>query len=223
MMPTCCASLFALRAPRLLACGLLILALPGCFTAQVYPTRHDNIISLKRGDLEAAGVVFITPSAATGQEEEKQSVALKFADVLKQERPRIRVVTLAEALGAINKAGLADAYRRLYDDYRYTGLFERDMLRKLGEITGVRYIAQLKLQRFGQGEKERFGAFGFRIIETRYASIRLFFQIWDSTDGSIAWEGMQETHYSQDTFAEKAVSLNRIVEHTARDLIAKLP
>ncbi|HJQ63291.1 MAG TPA: hypothetical protein VJ834_10530 [Burkholderiales bacterium] len=197
--------------------------LAGCFSAQIFPTRHDNLISLRKGDLEAAGIAFITPSAATGQEEEKQAVALTFTDIMKQERPRIRVVTLAGALGAINKAGLAEDYRRMYDDYRYTGLFERDMLRKLGTITGTRYIAQLKLQRFGQGEKERFGALGFRIIETRYASLRLFFQIWDSTDGTIAWEGMQETHYSQDTFAEKAVSLRIVVEHTARDLISRLP
>lgn len=205
-----------------MAC-LMVPVLAGCFSAQIFPTRHDNLISLRKGDLEAAGIAFITPSAATGQEEEKQAVALTFTDIMKQERPRIRVVTLAGALGAINKAGLAEDYRRMYDDYRYTGLFERDMLRKLGTITGTRYIAQLKLQRFGQGEKERFGALGFRIIETRYASLRLFFQIWDSTDGTIAWEGMQETHYSQDTFAEKAVSLRIVVEHTARDLISRLP
>ncbi|MCI3950881.1 MAG: hypothetical protein K0R53_378 [Burkholderiales bacterium] len=205
-----------------MAC-LMVAMLAGCFSAQIFPTRHDNLISLRKGDLEAAGIAFITPSAATGQEEEKQAVALTFTDIMKQERPRIRVVTLAGALGAINKAGLAEDYRRMYDDYRYTGLFERDMLRKLGTITGTRYIAQLKLQRFGQGEKERFGALGFRIIETRYASLRLFFQIWDSTDGTIAWEGMQETHYSQDTFAEKAVSLRIVVEHTARDLISRLP
>jgi len=222
MLP-CRAFRFTLRTLCAVACVVVLLALQGCFTPQVYPTRHDAVITLKKNDLETAGIVFITPSAATGQEEEKQSVALKFADVLRHERPKIRVVMLSEALSAINKAGLADAYRRMYDDYRYTGLFERDMLRKVGEITGARYIAHLKLQRFGQGEKERFGALGFRIIETRYASIRLFFQIWDGNDGSIAWEGMQETHYSQDTFAEKAVSLNKIVDHTARDLIGRLP
>lgn len=221
MPPTSAVKL--LRVARVAGCTAAFLALTGCFAAQVFPTRHDSLISLRQGDLEAAGVAFITPSAATGQEEDKQAVALTFADVLKRERPKMRVVTLAEALGAINKAGLAEAYRRMYDDYRYTGLFERDMLRKLGAITGTRYIAQLKLQRFAQGEKERFGALGFRIIETRYASIRLFFQIWDSTDGSIAWEGTQETHYAQDTFAEKAVTLSKVVEHTARDLIARLP
>jgi hypothetical protein len=204
------------------ACALA-LVLGGCFGTQIFPTLQEYRISLREGDLEAAGVAFITPSAATGQEEEKQAVALTFADVLKQDRPRIRVVTLAEALGAINKAGLAESYKRMYDDYRYTGLFERETLHKLGSVTGTRYIAQLKLQRFGQGEKERFGALGFRIVETRYASIRLFFQIWDSKDGSIAWEGVQETHYARDTFSEKAVTLHTVMEHTARSIIAKLP
>jgi hypothetical protein len=212
-----------IRTARIVVCLAASLFLAGCFAAQVFPTRHDNLISLRPGDLETAGVAFITPSAATGQEEEKQAVALSFAEVLKRERPTIRVVTLAQALGAINKAGMAEVYRRMYDDYRYTGLFERDTLRRVGAVTGARYIAQLKLQRFAQGEKERFGALGFRIVETRYASIRLFFQIWDSTDGSIAWEGMQETHYSQDTFAEKAVPLSKVVERTALDLVARLP
>ncbi len=210
------------RAPAGFACAL-VLMLAGCFGAQVYPTLQEYRISLDKGDLEAAGVAFITPSAATGQEEEKQAVAFTFADVMKRDRPRIRVVTLAEALGAINKAGLANAYKRMYDDYHDTGLFNRDMLHKLGAVTGARYIAQLKLQRFGQGEKERFGVLGLRIVETRFANIRLFLQIWDSEDGTIAWEGMQETHYSHDTVTEKAVTLRTVVEYTAGNLIARLP
>ncbi|MBI4195138.1 MAG: hypothetical protein HY526_08670 [Betaproteobacteria bacterium] len=200
-----------------------ILGLAGCFTPQIFPTLQERAISLQRGDLEAAGVGFITPSTATGQEEEKQAVALIFAEALKRERPRTRVVALAETLGAINKAGLAEAYKRMYDDYRDTGLFKRDILQQVGAITGVRYLAQLKLQRFDQGEKERFGALGFRIVETKYARVRLFFQIWDTRDGTIAWEGMQEMFYAQDMVAEEPITLHTMIERTARDLIARLP
>lgn len=208
--------------PAILACTLA-LVLAGCFGTQIFPTLHEYRISLRNSELESAGVAFITPSAATGQEEEKQAVALTFADVLKRERPRIRVVTLAEALGAINKAGLADAYKRMYDDYRDTGLFKRETLQKVGSITGARYVVHLKLQRFSQGEKERFGALGFRIVETRFANIRLFFQVWDSEDGTIAWEGMQETNYAHDTVSENAVTLRTVMEHTAQNLVARLP
>jgi hypothetical protein len=64
---------------------------------------------------------------------------------------------------------------------------------------------------------------GLRIVETQYAHVRLFFQIWDSTDGSIAWEGMQEMRISQETVMEEPVMLRTMLERTAHDLIAKLP
>jgi hypothetical protein len=203
---------------RVLA-AVLCLALAGCSTTQIYPTLQEQRISLSPGDLEAAGLAFITPSTVTGQEQEKQAVALAFADTLKRERPQLRVVTL----GAVNRAGLADAYRRMYDDYRDTGLFSGDVLKGVGAATGVRYIAQLKLQRFEQGAKERFGLFGIRIVETKYAHIRLFLQVWDSQSGSIAWEGVQEMRQSHDTTSEEPVMQSTVLERTARDLIARLP
>lgn len=197
--------------------------LTGCFTAQVYPTVQERVISLGPGQLESHGIAFITPSAVTGQEEEKQAVAFVFADVLKRERGRVRVVALAESLSAINRAGLSDAYKRMYDDYRDTGLFKRDVLEQLGRATGARYIAQIKLQGFGQGAKERFGIFGLRIVETRYATVRVFLQIWDSRDGTVAWEGMQEILYARDRVSEEPVTFRAAVARTAEELIKRLP
>jgi hypothetical protein len=215
-----------MRAHRLISQAAAVLAallLGGCFGTQVHPTAHERVISLRAGDLETGRLAFITPSTVTGQEQEKQAVALIFAEVLKRERPRIAVVGLAETLGAINRAGLAEDYKRMYDDYRDTGLFERGMLGKIGAATGSRYLAQLKLQQFSQGDKERFGALGFRIVETRFANVRLFFQIWDARDGTIAWEGLQEMLYAQDKIDEQPVTLQTVIDRTARDLVARLP
>jgi hypothetical protein len=159
----------------------------------------------------------------TGQEEEKQAVALIFAQVLRDERPGLSVVTLAEALSAINKAGLSDDYKRMYEEYRDTGLFKSAMLRRIGELAGVRYVAQIKLQGFTQGAKERFGAFGFRLVETRYANVRMFLQIWDAEDGTIAWEGIQETLYSREGINEEPITLQLAVERAARNLVKTLP
>lgn len=201
----------------------LVLSLTGCFTAQIFPTSQERDISLRSSDLTASGIAFITPSSATGQEEEKQALAMIFAAVFKELRPGVHVVGLPESLNAINKAGLADIYKQMYHDYRDTGLFKRDILKQVGAVTGARYIAQIKLQGFEQGAKERFGAFGLRIIETTFASIRIFLQIWDSADGTIAWEGMQEMHYAQDRVTDKPVTLHSAAERTARDIITKLP
>jgi hypothetical protein len=49
--------------------------LSGCSPAQIYPTIEQHSISLQPGNLESYGISFITPSATTGQEEEKQAVA----------------------------------------------------------------------------------------------------------------------------------------------------
>jgi hypothetical protein len=203
--------------------AVLCLALAGCSTTQIYPTLQEQRISLRQGDLEAAGIAFITPSTVTGQEQEKQAVALAFADTLRQERPQLRVVTLAETLGAVNRATLAEAYRRMYDDYRDTGLFPADALKRVGEAAGARYLAQLKLQGFEQGSRDRFGVFGIRIVETKYAHVRLFLQIWDSQSGGIAWEGVQEMRHAHDTVTEEPVMQRTVLERTARDLIARLP
>ena len=197
--------------------------LGGCFTPQIYPTVRERNISLQPGDLEAHGIAFITPSAATGQEEEKQAIALVFAESLREERKNVRVFALAQTLGAINQAGLADEYKRMYDDYRDTGLFKADILRQIGKAAGARYLAQIKVQGFGQGAKERFGAFGFRIVETKTAGVRLFFQVWDSREGTVAWEATEEVHYAYDTFSEEHLTLPRVVGRAAQDLIAKLP
>jgi hypothetical protein len=211
------------RAQAALAWTVLLFTLAGCQGTQVYPNLQQQLISLRPGDLEASGIAFLTPSTVTGQEQEKQSVALTFADVLKRERQKLRVVTLAETLGAVNKAGLANDYKRMYDDYRDTGLLSQEVLRRVSAATGARYLAQLKLQGFGQGSKERFGVFGLRIVQTQYGHVRLFLQIWDSADGSIAWEGMQEMRISQETVTEEPVMQHTVLEQTARDIVAKLP
>jgi hypothetical protein len=55
-------------------------------------------------------------------------------------------------------------------------------------FTKTRYLAQLKLGAFRQESKSRFGFLGVRVLEAKTSTIRLFLLIWDSQDGSVAWE-----------------------------------
>ena len=203
---------------------VLLALLAGCsFSPVYYATLKEQPISLTKGALDSAGIAFVTPSTVTGQEEERQAVGLAFAEVLKRERPKLNVSTLAETLSAVNRAGLAEPYRRMYDDYRTTGLFPADVLRRLGEATGARYIGQLKLQGFTQGSKGRFGLLGLRVVETMYGDVRLYLQVWDSRTGAIAWEGMQELRIAMDSTREEPVTLSNLLERSAHDLVARLP
>lgn len=200
-----------------------ILLSGGCAGNQIHSTTRDSVISLEPGQLDAHGLAFITPSTVTGQEEDKQTLAFIFTDVIKEKRPNVTVISLPRTLSAINTAGIADDYKQMYIDYRDTGIFKRELLNAVGKVAGARYLAQLKLSNFEQSSKSRFSAFGLRMFQTNRAKIRLFLQIWDSHKGTIAWEGSDEVNYSWETSTEKPVTFRVIVEETAKNLISKLP
>lgn len=190
---------------------------------QRYSTPRTGAFGLEAGQLEQSGLGFLTPSTVTGQEEDRQPLALVFADVLAAERKAVRVIGLPQTLSAVNRAGLTETYKRMYQDYRDSGVFEPGTLRQVGHAVGVRYLAQLKMAGFRQDAKSRFGLFGLSILQTQSANIRLFFQVWDSEDGSIVWEGSNELNRAYDTIRERSVSFDTLVRESASELIAKLP
>ena len=210
---------------RLLAFSLVLIAsvLSACSLNQTHSTADHQTFSLREGDLAKYGLAFITPSTVTGQEQDKQTLAFIFANVMQERRSDLRIVTLPETLSAINRANIAGDYKLMYVDYRDTGVFKRDLLQKVGEATNTRYLAQLKLAAFSQGSNDRLSLLGVRVMATKQANIRVFFQIWDSKDGSIAWEGTEEMNFSWDSVTENPVSFTAIVEKTARNLIALMP
>lgn len=192
-------------------------------TQQSIPTTQVLVLSLQLEDLRAGGIAFITPSSITGQEEDKQALALAFTEIMLRLRPDLGVMSLSQTLSAVNRQGLTREYRQMFEDYRLTGIFDREILGKVAKVTKTRYLAQLKLGAFRQESKSRFGLLGLRVLETKTSTIRLFLQIWDSHDGSVAWEGAQESTVSHESMAEEYVSMKSIVQESARDLVAHLP
>ncbi|MDD2915227.1 MAG: hypothetical protein PHP70_07905 [Gallionella sp.] len=206
------------------AMGLAIMLLSGCSAFnQIHTTTQASVINLDPQVLQATGVAFITPSSATGQEEDKQALALAFTETMKQARPDLRIVPLPATLGEINRAGLAREYRQMFEDYRLTGIFDRRILQKVSQATGVRYLAQLKLGGFRQESKSRWGLLGIRMLETKTTFLRIYLQIWDGENGSVAWEGSQELSSAHESLQEDTVSFKSAVEQSAKELLARLP
>lgn len=204
---------------------LIVMAVTGCATigSQVVPTTLYKSGSLEPGSLSRHGLAFLTPSTVTGQEQDRQALALIFAETLHAQLPSVPVISLSDTLGLVNRAGLAEDYRKMIEDYRETGIFAQSTLEKIGRTVGARYLAQLKLAGFSQDTFERFSLFGLRLFQTLHSNIRLYLQIWDSETGTIAWEGSEELSYSYDSSAERPVTFRMVVEEAARELIARLP
>lgn len=193
------------------------------FAPQHYSLPEVRSNRIEPGALARDGLAFLTPSTVTGQEEDRQTLALLFTTTLAQARTDLRLVPLPEVLSAINANGLAEPYQRLYEGYRLTGVFDRDTLHRIALVSGTRFVAQLKLAHFEQGAKSRFGLLGLSVLQTQYAHMRLFLQIWDADNGAVAWEGIDELTVSVETSRERAVTLRALAEHAARDLGKRLP
>ena len=192
-------------------------------TPQIYSAPKHETFRLAKEDLRAGGLAFLTPSTVTGQEEDKQTLAYVFADTVQKERPDLRFVPLSRTISAINLAGLADVYRKMYGDYRDTGVFAVGGMQRVAGAAGVRYLGQLKLARMEQSSRSRFGFLGLSVINTQYANMRVFFQVWDSRDGTIAWEGIDEVTVAMDTQKELPMSFQSVAGEAAKNLVALLP
>ena len=64
---------------------------------------------------------------------------------------------------------------------------------------------------------------GFRVFETQIGEVRLFLQVWDAADGSVAWEAMQERSLTSEDVREKPITQDAIIRAAAGDLISRLP
>lgn len=204
---------------------LLSGALAGCgsMLPQVDAKITHKEIALDAADLAAGGIGFLTPSAATGREADKQALALAFATRLEADRTDLRVVPLPAILSAMNAEELDQEYKQMFRDYRETGILDGALLKRIGEIGQVRYLAQLSLASFEQLSRGRFSLVGLRFVDTKQANIRVFLQIWDSHTGSVAWEGGGEVNYAYESMTERPVTFQLVAATVADRIYAGLP
>ena len=201
----------------------LHLLLAACSSGQLnYNVEHTGL-SLGPDDLEADGIGFLTPAAGTGREADKQALAQSFAKALGEARPAVKVRGLAEVLNGVNAANLDQEYKSMYRDYLQTGILDADVLADVGKTSRVRYLAQLSLAGFSQGNRGRFSFFGLRMLDTKQGNLRIFLQIWDAESGTVVWEGSGELNFAYDTGRENPVTFAELCRLTAARIFAELP
>ena len=200
-------------------------ALAGCgsMLPQIDAKITHKEIALDAADLVAGGIGFLTPSAATGREADKQALALSFATRLEKDRTDLRVIPLPAILSAVNAAELDQEYKQMFRDYLETGILDGALLKRIGEIGQVRYLAQLNLASFEQLSRSRFSLIGLRFVDTKQANIRVFLQVWDSQTGSVAWEGGGEVNYAFESVTERPVTFQQVAATAADRIYAGLP
>ncbi|WP_341501554.1 hypothetical protein [Gallaecimonas sp. GXIMD4217] len=202
---------------------LVVILLSACSTNEVETRLEAQRYSFGSAVHYPDGFAFLTPSTVTGKEEDRQALALLVYSHLKEERPDVPVVPLQVSLGRINRADLSQDYLQMYHQYDVTGLFPVSTLNKLSKALDARYLVQLKLASFEQWQSGRFSVFGLRVVQTKYANMRLFVQVWDGWSGDIAWEAVEEVNYAVDTMTSDSVTFHDVVREAAARVIERMP
>ena len=214
-----------------LLCLAVLLAACGRFqhstSASTDPggTAPAVIADARRPSLQAGGLAILTPTADPAHEEDRQTVAAVFTRTLTELRPELSPIPLAKTLSSSNAAGLADAYGRMYTGYKVSGVFDAELLRKIGPAVGVRYFAQLKLAAYDESSSGgMFSFMGLSLGRQQTADVRLYLEIWDSVDGTIVWEKSEEdSEKKHSLILTRTVKMDDLVEAVTKDLIKRLP
>ncbi len=211
-----------LRIVSLAAVVLSAFGLTGCGVTNQLHSELNYGAGSGAVAIDQSGIGVLTPAAPTGKESDKQTLGDSVGGALEAGLPGAHVVSLAQVLSSINKAGLAGSYATMLEDYDHTGILDRQGLRDIGEAAGVRYLAKLNLGGFDQSSDKRLSIAGIRMFDTWRAVIRVHLEIWDSETGEIAWQGNEELTFAREGVKERPVSFRTVADLAAENLVAKV-
>ncbi|HXZ25033.1 MAG TPA: hypothetical protein VEI24_02340 [Nitrospiria bacterium] len=163
--------------------------------------------------LQHEQVAVLNAVVGFGLEGYSQQVSRSLSVAVKESYPSMKMIPAHETLSRINRDGLAEDYAAMVSNYMASGILDRDMLRKIGQATGARYVFQPGLAAFSQSMSGRFSAFGLRIVQTRVSVLRLSVQLWDTQTGEIVWEASGEATLAGEDVREVRIPFEEIADN----------
>jgi hypothetical protein len=169
-------------------------------------------------------MVVLMPAAADEQNQDRQPLALVFAESLHKLRPDLATTPLDSTLSAISAAGLANSYAQLYATYRSTGVFDNHALEQIAHAAGGRYLVQLRLESLNKNDNAvgPLGLIGIKKKET--LDMHLVAQIWDGADGQLVWQGASEGRKTKRSLLlARHVDFTDVARPATEQLVKQLP
>jgi hypothetical protein len=203
--------------------SLMLLSLVGCAGAF---TQTQVLVDESFRDttflLDGTKIGFITPSS--GNELEDHWVLLDLlAKALKEERKETEVLSPAQSLSLLNQAGMAREYNEAIKDFQITGVLDQQILIRIHEVMGVKYLFYLSLNSFRQYPSTRLSTLGLRLIDSQTGTLRLFVRIFEAGQGKIVWEGSAEGIITRESFRARLITLTELGQIACQKLVNDLP
>lgn len=208
--------------------GCLTLFATGCagsiYGWTVRTTSTPLSTSTESAKLAQGTFAVLTPLSVASLRGNEAGMGQYLGDVIRKVAPNLKVIEERQAISLINKQGLADQYNRMRAELEMTHILDRDILRKVGDALGSRYVFQPRLAYFSQQMLDRFEipAFNVKFSRTRSATMRLSLQLWDSETGELLWSSTAESNFQSEAMSLDPVFIEDVARVTFGSMLADL-
>jgi hypothetical protein len=167
-----------------------------------------EVAALAREPVATLGL--LTPAGLQGF---SPALAHALSTALRGASPSIRNTPSHETGNVLNAHGLAAEYADLLAGFGRSGILERQRLRRIGAALGCRYVLLPGLTEFTQALIDRFAIAGWKFIQSRVTTLRLWLQLWDTQTGQMLWESAGEATVASELLRpERTVSLDEMAQ-----------
>jgi hypothetical protein len=151
-------------------------------------SQSFDVAQLAREPVATFGII-----APAGLQGFSATVSHALGTALLEASPPIRGIPDNDTVNMLNGQGLAAEYADLISGFARSGILERERLQRIGSALGSRYVLLPGLAEFNQAIIDRFEFSGFKLIQIRVTTLRVWLQLWDVKMGQILWQSSGES------------------------------
>ncbi len=134
-----------------------------------------------------------------------------------------RILSLDAVQSDINKKELWNDFNLMYSEYQKTTVMREDLLSKIGQAVGARYVIVPQLLGFESESFDRATILGISFLRTRQSSVNIHAQIWDTVTGAVVWEGASERSTASEVVRGQPASFMAVAENACEILASRMP
>lgn len=204
---------------RLILAAALVLPTTGC-AAGIHTGFEE--LHPAAAPVYAERIAVLPVTAVRGSEPYREVIGDSLLHVAQRAHPDVEFMAPLLSLDLLNEAGLAERFANLLVGYQETGLYDRALLRKVGEALEADHVLQLRVGYERESEIEA-GLFDpGTLYEADRQNLYVTAVLWDVRRGELVWEAAG-TSTTRDAEYELPRSFYDVLGVTATRLAEQMP
>ena len=134
-----------------------------------------------------------------------------------------RILPLDVVQSSINREALWSDFTLMYGEYQKTAVLRKDILSRIGQASGARYVLLPRLLRFQSETFDRATIVGISFLRTRQSSVDIHAELWDTETGEVVWQGASEGTVASEVVRGRAASFMAVAQNACESLAARMP